>query len=157
MTQNYWRWGQRETSRWGYRPTQKFALAIQTCWYLKAQKIALPPMQNIKIVLPPTQNPNASQWNIGCVGSQTKIFALGPKPKSLHWPCRFHVVYPVFVCVGYPTQTLFSVEYGLKDRHGDFGHMCPSIAFALVSLPSFDQSSHGTYQLKAGYLTYRMV
>ena len=24
----------------------------------------------------PTQNPNASQWNIGCVGSQRKIWAL---------------------------------------------------------------------------------
>ena len=24
----------------------------------------------------PTQNPNPSQWNIGCVGSQTQFFAL---------------------------------------------------------------------------------
>ena len=25
----------------------------------------------------PTQNPNASQWNIGCVGSQTQISRIG--------------------------------------------------------------------------------
>ena len=36
-----------------------FALGIPTCWYLKMLKFAFPP----------TQNPNTSQWNIGCVGS----------------------------------------------------------------------------------------
>ena len=46
-----------------------FALGIPTCWYLKMLKFAFPPMQNIKFAFPPTQNPNASQWNIGCVGS----------------------------------------------------------------------------------------
>ena len=33
----------------------------------------------------------------------------------------------------------------------------PSGVFSLISLPSFDQSRHGTYQMKAEYLTYRMV
>ena len=36
-----------------------FAVGIPTCWYLKTLKFALPP----------TPTPNASQWNIGCVGS----------------------------------------------------------------------------------------
>ena len=36
-------------------------LGIPTCWYLKTRKFALPPMRN----------PNASQWNITYVGSQT--------------------------------------------------------------------------------------
>ena len=31
-----------------------------------------------------------------------------------HWACTFHVVYVNFICVGHPTQTRFSVEYGLK-------------------------------------------
>ena len=29
------------------------------------------------------------------------------------WACTFHVVYVNFICVGHPTQTRFSVEYGL--------------------------------------------
>ena len=37
----------------------KFALALPTSRYLKTLKFAFPPMRN----------PNASQWNIGCVGS----------------------------------------------------------------------------------------
>ena len=48
-----------------------FALGIPTCWYLKMLKFAFPP----------TQNPNASQWNIGCVGS----LALGPCIGHVHF------------------------------------------------------------------------
>ena len=33
----------------------------------------------------------------------------------------------------------------------------PSGVFSLISLPSLDQSRHGAYQMKAEYLTYRMV
>ena len=55
-----------------------FSLAIPTCRYLKTLKFALPTTQILKFVLlkfvlPPMVNPNASQWNIGCVGSQTQI------------------------------------------------------------------------------------
>ena len=38
-----------------------FALPIPTCWYLKT------PTPTLKLVLPPMQIPNASQWNISCV------------------------------------------------------------------------------------------
>ena len=48
-----------------------FALGIPTCWYLKMLKFAFPP----------TQNPNTSQWNIGCVGS----LALGPCVGHVHF------------------------------------------------------------------------
>ena len=78
----------------GVHPTQNFVLAIPTCSYLKALKFALPRMRNIKFVLPPTQNPNVSQWNIGsCVG-HVYFFFFGVD----------------FICVG----SRFSVEYGLK-------------------------------------------
>ena len=50
-------------------PTRNFALGIPTCWYSKMPKFALSPMQTLKFALPPTRNPNASQWNVGCVGS----------------------------------------------------------------------------------------
>ena len=34
------------------------------------------PTQNLQFAFYPTRNPNASQWNIGCVGSQRKMLAL---------------------------------------------------------------------------------
>ena len=37
-----------------------------------------------------TQNPNASQWNIGWV----------PNAKFLRWACTIHVVCVNFICVG---------------------------------------------------------
>ena len=48
---------------------QNFVLGIPTCWYLKMLKLALPPLRTLKFALRPTRNPNASQWNIGCVVS----------------------------------------------------------------------------------------
>ena len=54
--------------------SHNFTLGIPTCWYLKTRKFALSPTRNIKFVLPPTHNPNTSQWNIGCVGSPTQNF-----------------------------------------------------------------------------------
>ena len=54
-----------------YPRRQNFALGIPTCWYLGAIKFALPPKRNLKFAFHPTRYPNASQWNIGCVGSPT--------------------------------------------------------------------------------------
>ena len=54
----------------------------------------------------PTQNPNACQWNIGCVGFQMQNFHVG------HVHFMFFCV--DFICVWWPTQTQFPVEYGLK-------------------------------------------
>ena len=67
-----------------------FAFGIPpTCWYLKMLKCAFPLTQNIKFAFPPTQNPNASQWNIGCVGS----LALGL--------CVGHVHFIFFVLISF--------------------------------------------------------
>ena len=50
---------------------------IPTCWYLKCENLRFP-TPNLKFALAPTPNPDASQWNIGCVGSQREIsFAFG--------------------------------------------------------------------------------
>ena len=38
---------------------------------------------------PPTRNPNASQWNIGVVGTKRKIFALAMFISC--FLCRFHL------------------------------------------------------------------
>ena len=40
-----------------------------------------------------------------------------PNATFSHWACTFHVVYINFICVGHPTQTRFSVEYGLYTLH----------------------------------------
>ena len=48
--------------------------------------------------------PHASRWNVGCVGS----LGVG----SSHGACTFHVCVN-FICVGYPRQTPFWVEYRL--------------------------------------------
>ena len=46
-------------------------------------------MRNLKVAFYPTQNPNASQWNIGCVGS----LALGL--------CVGHVHFIFFVLISF--------------------------------------------------------
>ena len=45
--------------------------------------------KNAKDLCHPTQNPNASQWNIGCVGFQTPNFRVG------------HVLFMFFVLISF--------------------------------------------------------
>ena len=78
-----------------------FALPIPTCWYLKMQKNALPLTQNLKFAIPPPRKPNAGQWNIGCVGSQTQISRVG------------HVHFILFMSISFVLDSQFPVEYGL--------------------------------------------
>ena len=70
---------------------QNFALGIPTCWYLKTpdprrqtQNVRRPRRQTLKFALPPTQTPDASQWNIG-----GKIFALAMYISCCL--CQFHL------------------------------------------------------------------
>ena len=57
-------------------------------------------------MLTPTRNPNASQWNIGCVGSRTQISRIG------------HVHFIYFGVDFILVWSRFSVEYGLsRDKH----------------------------------------
>ena len=72
---------------------------IPTCWYFFA-------LGDANFSRHPTQNPNASQWNIGCVGFQTQNSCVG------------HVHFILFVSIsfalGSQRKHIFSVEYGLK-------------------------------------------
>ena len=46
------------------------------CW--RYQHVGIfEPTQNVKFASAPTQNPNASQWNIGCIGCPTQNFHVG--------------------------------------------------------------------------------
>ena len=65
-------------------------------------KNALPPTPKLKIAFHPTQNPNASQWNIGCVGSHMQISRVG------------HVHFIFFVLISFALGSQFPEEYGLK-------------------------------------------
>ena len=70
----------------------------------------------------PTQNPNASQWNICCVGFQMQNSCIG------------HVHFILFVSISYALGSQrkhsFSVEYGLmilnENAHNKFGIRCTS-------------------------------
>ena len=75
-----------------------FALGIPTCWYLKTLKFAFLPTPNLKIALPPTPTPNASQWYIGCIGSPTQISRVG-HVHFFFFLCRFHSRWLLFFCV----------------------------------------------------------
>ena len=77
--------------------TQKIVLLrylthkIPTCWYLKffASPNAKPQRRSVEYRL---------RWV--------------PNAKLLRWPCTFHVFCVDFICVWYPTQTQFPMEYG---------------------------------------------
>ena len=81
-------------------------LPILTCWYLEMLKFVLPPTPTLKFALLATRNPNASQWNIGCVVSPKQIF--------FPWPCRFRVVYPVFLSLGTQCELCSQWNMGLR-------------------------------------------
>ena len=65
----------------------------------------VPPDAKPKICVTPDANPRRQ--------SVEYRWRLVPNAKSSCWACTFHVVYVNFICVGHPTQTRFSVEYGL--------------------------------------------
>ena len=89
--------------RVGLDPQQEnFVLRIPTCWYLKTLKFALPSTPNLKFALPPMPNPNASQWNIGCVGSQTQNFCIG------------HVHLNFLVSISFALASVFQWNMGLR-------------------------------------------
>ena len=75
---------------WRWLRPHNFVLGIPTCWYLKMLKFALPPTRNIKFALLSTQNPNASQWNIGCVRSPMQNSRVGHVHVFHVCLCSFH-------------------------------------------------------------------
>ena len=79
----------------------------------------------LKFAFSPTQNPNASQWNIGCPWV--------PGIGSLRWACTFHIFCVDFICIRCPTQTQFSVEYGLK-LNSDNGLACNIFTHMVTTL-----------------------
>ena len=101
---------------------QNFALEIPTCWYLAANanpEICVTPNAKHEICVCPNANPRRQsmeyrwrwlfwRWGFG-------------------WPCTFHVVYVNFICVGHPTQTRFSVEYGLYFLYSLLNNLLTSI------------------------------
>ena len=77
---------------WAMPPTPEFCVGDTNMLVSKMWKFALPdarPPPNLKSALAPTPNPDASQWNIGCVGSQRKMLALAMYISC--FLCTFHL------------------------------------------------------------------
>ena len=74
-------------------PTPDFCVGDTNMLVSKMWKCAFPdaklPTPNLKFALAPTPNPDASQWNIGGVGSQRKMLASGMYISC--FLCRFHL------------------------------------------------------------------
>ena len=104
-----------------------FALGIPTCWYLKTLKFGLPRMPNLKFALPPTGSPNASQWNIGCLGSS----GIGARIGHVH----FRLFVSILFAFGSQRKRGFSVEYGLKNK----GYFLPG---GTLGMPGISHDSH---------------
>ena len=68
--------------RWRYQHVGIF-------WCYLTLRFAFSPTPNLKFAFSPTPTPDASQWNIGCVGSQRKILALAMYISC--FLCRFHL------------------------------------------------------------------
>ena len=79
--------------RWTMPPTPGFCVWDTNMLVSKIWKFAFPdakpPTPNLKFALAPMPNPDASQWNIGCVGSQSKMLALAMYISC--FLCRFHL------------------------------------------------------------------
>ena len=71
--------------RWLGPPTPQFCVTYTNMLVSKNAKICVPPDANLKFALPPTPTPNASQWNIGCVGSPMQDFRI----------CNVHFIFGV--------------------------------------------------------------
>ena len=68
----------------------------------KNAKICVTPNAKHKIALPPTQTPNASQWNIVCAGSP----GVGSHVGNVH--------FIFFLSMSFALGSQFLVEYRLK-------------------------------------------
>ena len=78
-----------------------------TCCYLKTLKFVLHPTRNLKFALPLTQNPNASQWNIGCVGYQTQISPVG----------HVHFMFFVSISFAFGSQRKPSIQWNMGFKY----------------------------------------
>ena len=59
--------------------------------------------KNAKNVRHPTQNPNASQWNIGCVGFQTQHFRVG----------QVHFMFFVWISIAFGGQHKPCIQWNM--------------------------------------------
>ena len=84
-------------------PNVKFRVGNTNMLVSKNVKICVTPAQILKFGLPPTQNSNASQWNIGCIGSQTQHFRVG------------HVHFFFFVSISFVLGPAFQWNTGLRN------------------------------------------
>ena len=70
-------------------PNAKFCIRNTNMLVSKNAKICVIPNANFEICVSPNAKPNATQWNVGCVESQTQISRIG------------HVLFIFFVLISF--------------------------------------------------------
>ena len=89
--------------------------------------------KNAKNVRHPTQNPNASQWNIGCVGFQTPVeYGLN----SIIQPSLKPILHYAFFCIDFLSQH----KYNTNAKQIVLPVYTYNFYFILLNLESYLQS-----------------
>ena len=109
---------------------QNFASGIPTCWYLKMRN---PRRQTLIFALPPMPTPDASQWNIGGVGSPTQNIRVG------------HVHFMLFMSISLASGTQrkhsFQWNMGLRKPYLNLLHHSPlERHFFMAQLPAYKRN-----------------
>ena len=89
--------------RWVTPPTREFCIRYTNM--LVSRNVKTPDAKP-KICVTPTQNPNASQWNIGCVGYQTQHFRVG----------HVHFMFFVLISFAFVSQRKPSFQWNMGLR-----------------------------------------
>ena len=75
-------------------------------------------MPNLKFVLPLTPTPNASQWNIGCIGSPTQDFRVG----------NVHLIFLVLISFAFGSQRKPSFQWNMGFTFRQCGSLYQEVA-----------------------------
>ena len=95
-------------------PSNRHTLSLKPIFHCNAELFALCPRvgletlvsKNAKICVTPNANPERKSVEYWWIW-------------GMHWSCTFHVVCVNFSCVGYPTQTSFQWNIGLRIDYCD--------------------------------------
>ena len=75
-------------SHWAIPQTREFCVGYTNMLVSKNAKICIPPDAKPQICITPNAKPNATQWNIGCIGSLTHSQC------SFADFCKYHLLVP---------------------------------------------------------------
>ena len=107
------------------------------------------PKAKAKIVVTPNANPLREQVEYR--------WRWVPNARGWSWACRFHFVYFLFPCFGYPTRTQFPVEYGLNSNFEGTVKQKTTTKLPDVSRDFVPGKTFETYLISLGSALYRLL